>query len=167
MSDFAFLSFYFYIFDLENWISHSSSCTRFWIFTGSKYKYFSHVKIMCRFHTQDFIQIPKEKKRKKIKRWILLCIRLIYRQFHFHRFRKFRRLVDGISFCCYFFFFRWTLSSSSKKISLVIGKSDEFFWFGYEFESEYFYPFPPPMINTTLCEPRLLCTKRFKPAVWV
>lgn len=77
---------------------------------------------MCRFHTQDFIQIQKKIKSNKE----FFCTFDPYRQFRFHWFWKFQRLVDGISFDVAVFFSdeRYQVH---QKISLVIGKSDEFF----------------------------------------
>lgn len=68
-----------------------------------------------------------------------------YRSFRFHRFRKFWHLVDGVfHFAC----FSLVLLSSAERyqvhqeISLVIGKSDEFFGLGMNLNRNIFTHFP-------------------------
>lgn len=151
MSDSIFLSFYFYIFDLENWKYLISYYTLFRIFTEFKYKYFFARKLICRFRTQDFIQISKEWEKNQTMEFFcafhlryVSCVyfwfNLIPANFTFIDFGNFGILVDGVfhSACAFFSssFLHSTRYQVHQKFLLLSVKSDEFFWFGYEFESE-------------------------------
>lgn len=70
---------------------------------------------------------------------VLRC-KLIPLSFRFHRFRKFWHSADGVfHFACLLFSY---VIKFIKKNFLLSVKAMSSGWFGYEFESEYFYPFP-------------------------
>lgn len=140
LSDSTFLSFYFYIFDLENWKYLISYYTRFRIFTEFKYKYFVlHVSSYADFILKILFRF-QERERKKNQTIEFFCafhlryvscvyfwFKLIPANFTFIDFGNFGiwlMVYFILRVCVCFFFFLSLLNalSSSSKISLVIGK---------------------------------------------
>lgn len=119
---------------------------------------------MCRFHTQDFIQIPKEKKKRKSNDEFFCAFDSYTANFTFIGFGNFGVRLMAFHFVVIFFSPDERYQVHQKKFLLLSVKAMSSFGLGMNLNRNIF-THSPPMINTTLCEPRLLCTKRFKPAV--